>query len=424
MKKKLLFIALAFLAKSSFGQVIGDYRTVASATDIDWKNGVAASWEVYNGTAWVAATEYPSATTTPVPTTITIVAPTTVGRILRVATNATQANLPNTNLVVEDGAILQMGYNQRFGYALIIKNLTINPGGTFTVSTTGELSATAATNQPIRTQDVRINGSLTVISGNGTVNNNPAKFIGTYTYSNAPTTVAPESSYTQRFIGYIGTNGQGNTYPPASANVVYPAASENFTTVPAPGTSTNATWVFNGTVLPLDLVSFKASLNLNNAVLKWTTANEVNVSRFEVEKSIDGNVFSSFKSVPAKNTAELHNYSVNDENVNTGFTYYRLKMIDNDGQFKYSEIQSINNKNINISVYPNPANDLLKVQFPLIAKNGEIKVFNMNGSLISKVNLLKQSNFTEIDVSKLAYGIYTLSIEIDGQKLEKKFNKQ
>ncbi len=420
MRKNLLFILLLFIANISFGQTTGDYRSTSAAGD--WSSASTAVWQVYNGTTWVTAAAYPNNTTTPVPSKITIVAPATSGTILRVLLNATQGNLPNTNLVIEDGAIVQIGYNQRFPYALYIKDLIINAGGTFTVSTTGELAG-ATFNQPIRTQEVRINNSLIVNSGNGTVNPNPAKFIGTYTFANTPTAAAPETSYTQRFTGYIGNQSNGaGTFPAASANIVYPAASQTFNNS-TNGASTVATWNFYGTTLPLTLVDFDAKLNLNTTIVNWITVSELNTDKFEIEKSTNGENFTLCGTVPAKNTNTRNSYSFIDKYPANGVAYYRLKMIDIDGTFTYSGVKFVNNKLVVISVYPNPASKILKVGFPNVQVKGNISILNMTGAVISKISLEKETSSTNINIQDLANGTYIINMEIDGAVFSKKFIK-
>ncbi|MCZ2140946.1 MAG: lamin tail domain-containing protein, partial [Bacteroidia bacterium] len=109
--------------------------------------------------------------------------------------------------------------------------------------------------------------------------------------------------------------------------------------------------------LPLTLLHFNAILNKNQTVdLKWNTINEINVSHFEIEKKdMQGN-FQKISSIKAKgNSKEEQNYSDIDFSPYSGVNYYRLKTIDHDGKYTYSNIVRVYLEKANnlISLYPN-----------------------------------------------------------------------
>ena len=173
--------------------------------------------------------------------------------------------------------------------------------------------------------------------------------------------------------------------------------------------------------LPLDLLTFKGNLINNNAtLLQWQTANEINASYFTVERSTDANVFSSIGQVSAHgNNYSTTQYSFTDNNiinVSSPVIYYRLKMIDTDGTFKYSGIVSITLTYITgkVTLAPNPVvNDVKvtisapedgKIQWKLVDNTG--RVIMQNTMHVKKGN----GNNLIINMDKLAKGSYYLSV--------------
>src|SRR6201999_1456361 len=121
--------------------------------------------------------------------------------------------------------------------------------------------------------------------------------------------------------------------------------------------------------------------NTPSVNLIWTTANEINTSYFEIERSLDGKTFQPIGTVQAKNTAVQNNYLFADANIVSGILYYKLKMIDKDGAFKYSAIVVVNNANQNgLSVLPNPSSaSVVTVTHNKATTNAQLKLVTMDG---------------------------------------------
>lgn len=115
------------------------------------------------------------------------------------------------------------------------------------------------------------------------------------------------------------------------------------------------------TPLPLNLINFTAIKETGNNLLQWTT-NEINTLNFEVQRSADAKNFIKIGMVDA-NRSSNHRYSYHDSALTYGNVYYRLKMIDLDKSFAYSQIKvllfSLTEKPV---VFPNPVADKLYVQ--------------------------------------------------------------
>ena len=103
---------------------------------------------------------------------------------------------------------------------------------------------------------------------------------------------------------------------------------------------------FGSVVVPVTLLDFSASEKAGKSLLQWSTATEINSSHFELERSTDGRNFETISSVNANgNTNTRIDYQSYDYYPGEGVNFYRLKMIDKDGQFEYSKTVSIVFKN-------------------------------------------------------------------------------
>ena len=169
------------------------------------------------------------------------------------------------------------------------------------------------------------------------------------------------------------------------------------------------------------------------ALLKWETENEVNVSHFKVERSADGNSFIAIGEVRAQGSNNTTTqYSLVDNNIanlSSPVIYYRLKMMDIDGSFKYSSIVPISLADITgrITLAPNPVINEVKVSINAPA-DGKVqwRLIDNTGRVIMYNSLLVRkgtgNNFT-IDMSKKANGSYYLSVEGPGLNQKVKLQK-
>lgn len=114
---------------------------------------------------------------------------------------------------------------------------------------------------------------------------------------------------------------------------------------------------FGNVVLPMELLSFTATLNKDVVDLDWTTASETNSDYFTLERSSDALNFNFLMNVTgAGNSIETLNYHQVDPHPLHGTSYYRLKQTDFDGRFRYSQIEAvtINGGDFGFSVIQNP----------------------------------------------------------------------
>ncbi|MEJ7609905.1 MAG: T9SS type A sorting domain-containing protein [Ferruginibacter sp.] len=150
--------------------------------------------------------------------------------------------------------------------------------------------------------------------------------------------------------------------------------------------------------------------------MDWQTANEQNVSHFEIQRSTDGNTFIEIGRVVAKNQSS-NTYSTPD-NISSLSNYsqlfYRIKQIDTDGKFTFSKIEVVNIKEELIpSIYPNPVNEILRV-----TNSGSIKNIQLTDMLGSKLKSWTTS-FSLLYMNEVQAGIYVVEITLHSGKVIK-----
>ncbi len=189
------------------------------------------------------------------------------------------------------------------------------------------------------------------------------------------------------------------------------------------------------TTLPVKLVSFTATLGKNDKVeLKWTTATEINVSHFTVERSTDGTNFNDAGMVFAYgNTNTNSNYVLSDNisNLQSSIIYYRLRSVDIDGKSEYSDTRIIRiNKQtenkVTLVTYPNPVTNELRITIPANWQNKKVvyEVFNANGQTARKIEATASSQTETVNVSNLNSGLYIVKVTCEGQTAQQKIVKQ
>jgi len=167
--------------------------------------------------------------------------------------------------------------------------------------------------------------------------------------------------------------------------------------------------------LPLQWLSFSATLKGNQSILTWKTAHEQNVHHFEVEKkAASSNNFSLITTLIAKGGNGDEQYQYTDHLLTEGVTYYRLKEVDNNGLNNYSQIVLVNLKSTNVStlkVYPNPVLTQMTINFNALEnKTYQLQLLDVLGrTVISKqVSCQLGSNTINWNVAQLASGEYSL----------------
>jgi hypothetical protein len=177
-------------------------------------------------------------------------------------------------------------------------------------------------------------------------------------------------------------------------------------------------------VLPVDLTYFNATAERKSVNLAWETSRETNSKEFAVERSTDLFEFVRIGSVDARDeTNGRTQYSFVDESPLSGISYYRLKMIDNDDDYNYSNMRDIviGSDSEEIQVFPNPAQANQIRIFRNKIDLSSLKLINCAGQNIAFNVGDFEGNFISLyPQNPLAPGLYILSVLHEGGKLHAK----
>jgi hypothetical protein len=159
-------------------------------------------------------------------------------------------------------------------------------------------------------------------------------------------------------------------------------------------------------ILPVNLVSFEASLHNNTAQLSWTAAAQ-NISSFILEVSKDGNRFEWLAEKPARpNTIVPVSYGYAD-GPRTGLWYYRLKWMEADGSAVYSKIVAVSFPAlVQLKAFYDASSDLLTITKPAGASS--IELYSAGGKLLKSVR--NYQAVCSIAVHELPAGLYIVRI--------------
>lgn len=180
--------------------------------------------------------------------------------------------------------------------------------------------------------------------------------------------------------------------------------------------------------LSVTLDQFSGIKQKNEIRLRWTTAKEINHKFFEIEKSNDGQTFSTIGTVSGKGNSDIYQlYSFVDFLPFKGENYYRLKMISETGSYTYSSIILVNFDEASNSflLFPNPADERLIVEFSeYINSTVIIKVTDLLGKTIIIDTKKIRGKQLAINIQQLIKGDYILQIEMNTKQYVKRFMKK
>ena len=181
--------------------------------------------------------------------------------------------------------------------------------------------------------------------------------------------------------------------------------------------------------LPVELLSFSGEAKKGYNLLSWATATEINNSGFEIQRSADGNEFAAIGFVAGMgNSSGLKEYSFKDPDIRNDILYYRLKQVDIDGAFEYSNVVAISNKgNAALaikSLYPNPFGKELGVLFnKAVEEPITVKIFDAGGKVVLTETYAPFRDNFFINTENISSGVYFLSVEAGEGKLVQRVTK-
>lgn len=174
--------------------------------------------------------------------------------------------------------------------------------------------------------------------------------------------------------------------------------------------------------LPITLLNFRVDLSGDYVNCTWQTSSELNSSQFIVEQSIDGINFTELGKINAAgNSVIVKNYQYIDTRASNGNSYYRLKIVDKDGNFTYSKVIQIYKGKISFTVSPNPVKGKLFITVQQDeAEHVTLQLADMQGRILQRQSQYLQVGITNfpVNTSLLSKGLYLVIIK--GKKVESK----
>jgi hypothetical protein len=202
--------------------------------------------------------------------------------------------------------------------------------------------------------------------------------------------------------------------------------------VTVPGVTSFSQWTIGdgSNPLPVEMTSFTAAMqSANSAMLKWSTATEVNNSGFEIQRRAENTTaWAKVGFVTGAGTSNSpKEYTYQDVNLAPGVYVYRIKQIDNNGAFKYSASTQVDagvaGKNFELlRNYPNPFNPATNMQFS-VPQDGyaSLKVYNMLGQEVATLfdGMAQAGHYISatFDGSRFASGVYFSRLQYNGKSL-------
>jgi hypothetical protein len=255
---------------------------------------------------------------------------------------------------------------------------------------------------------------------------------GTYSYTDVDNN--PESGSTYKWYRADDASGTNKAAIASANSITYTLALADlnkfisFEVTPNDGTTagTAVESVFRGpvnaNVLPVELQSFEAKLELNSVKLSWKTSAEQSNKGYEIYRHGDGEAKQLLVKVAPKASRD---YFVIDEKPLEGNNYYTLSQIDQDGKINElgQKVIRFSFDNEKLLISPNPVKSIAKISFPA-DQYKQLRLISTHGKLIKLVNLLPHQTTIELDLSACSNGVYVLSLSGNGvtdtQKLIKK----
>jgi hypothetical protein len=179
-------------------------------------------------------------------------------------------------------------------------------------------------------------------------------------------------------------------------------------------------------LLPVELIKFTVTKADNDAMIHWVTATEVNNNYFDVEHSTNGEDFVQIGRVNSKNSnsTSVQNYDFKHTKTAKGINYYRLKQVDFDGTFEYSDIRSVVfGGPAGLTIYPNPTSDVLNVQMPLgLDETAVVEIINAAGQVVRAVQNPKyDGKILSMNIADIAIGYYFVQIRTASDMFREQF---
>ena len=182
---------------------------------------------------------------------------------------------------------------------------------------------------------------------------------------------------------------------------------------------------FTPQIVPVELTSFTGAVVGNDVQLKWATATELNNRGFEIQRSISGSAFATIAFVEGYGTTtQQKQYTFTDRNVTAGVEHsYRLKQIDFDGTFDYSDVVNVGSTiPVEFALeqnYPNPFNPTTNIIYSVpVNSNVTLDVYNLIGQKVVTLfegEVEAGKHTSQFNASSMSSGMYIFKLTAVGE---------
>ena len=186
-------------------------------------------------------------------------------------------------------------------------------------------------------------------------------FLGTYLNNTTSSTYRSNEGYGTSTFTVDANGNPGYNVTTATSYLIYPT-----------------------TILPVTLLSFTGSVVDSKGKLNWQVANDDEVSKYEIQKSINGKEFTAMQTVAARRTSAAQTYYVEDANL-SATNYYRIKTTDLQGLINYSKVVQLSTgvKGQGFTIFPNPVQQTLNIKMVKVEKGQyNVNVYSASGQMI------------------------------------------
>lgn len=298
----------------------------------------------------------------------------------------------------------------------------VSSSGSISSSSLASAVTLASGNNPssVRLADLNGDGKVDIFTSN-TLANNVSTFSNIATAGTLTTaSFSPKKDYPTADGGISLTAADLNN--DGKAEIVVTASLTSLSVLP--NTSSNV-------LLPLRFLFLHGKADGKDVLLDWKTADEFNTAKFDIEQSTDGRQFRAVGTVKSMNTGGEHLYTFTDVNAmgpSSSVLYYRIKQVDQNGQFTYSQTIRLQKQTSGNTVllYPNPVGDRINLSVNIPAgQSVRVRIFDNSGTLIrvASFNLAAGTSSFYIDAAGLAKGVYYLEMQSEGLNKKIQFLK-
>lgn len=312
-----------------------------------------------------------------------------------------------------------------------------NGTGTVTVPVSGFLTPSSGTfstkfgvvawegDKNITNDKLRINAN--VDANNVSDANNPSTNFFNGTITNTPRNPSTAQNWGVDF-DYITSN----VSPPlnsTSTNVYFNTSGDFY----LPGALV-FTIDINPVLLPVELLSFDAAKKDTSVMLQWATASESNNDYFEIERSLNSSNWQPVGRIAGQGRSSSYQFYewedetaaefAKSENASRQMIYYRLKQVDFNKKYGYSDIRQVRFENaaaLNFSIYPNPVSNNAKINFTSPGDSViDVKIIDTNGKMVL-ASRVSNKNFKDFDLRNLKSGAYFIEAKTEDGFMRKRF---